>query len=179
MREVWGVGIRFFQNVRLDDHGATPGEIDRQAGAGYSTGRTPTLPRTRSRKPRPRWGAVIRDLYQRLSCCSSPMIEKPAKVFHVYITASRARGVLYVGMTSDLAGRAWEHRERVMDGFTKNYWAGRLVYFERHETAASAAKRERLMKRWRRDWKIKLIEDFNPTWRDLFADAVAADGYEW
>lgn len=107
------------------------------------------------------------------------MHERPQKVFHVYITASRPRGVLYVGMTSDLAGRAWEHRERVMDGFTKKYWADRLVYYERHETAESAARRERLMKRWRRDWKIKLIENFNPTWRDLMSDVVRGGGYEW
>ena len=79
------------------------------------------------------------------------MTERPEKVFHVHMTASKPRGVLYVGMTSDLAGRAWEHRERVIDGFTKKYWAGRLVYFEPHETADSAAKCERLMKRWRRD----------------------------
>jgi putative endonuclease len=107
------------------------------------------------------------------------MMDRPEKVFHVYITASGPRGVLYVGMTSDLSGRAWEHRERVIDGFTKKYWAGRLVYYEHHETADSAAKRERLMKRWRRDWKIALVESTNPTWRDLFADAVREDGYEW
>ena len=107
------------------------------------------------------------------------MTERPEKVFHVYMTASNPRGVLYVGMTSDIAGRAWEHRERVIDGFTKKYWAGRLVYFEPHETADSAAKRERLMKRWRRDWKIALIESTNPTWRDLFADVVGDEGYEW
>ena len=106
------------------------------------------------------------------------MHERPAKDFWVYIVASRPRGVLYVGMTSDLAGRAWEHRDRVLDGFTKRYWAGRLVYFERHEDARIAAKRERAMKRWRRDWKIELIEKHNPTWRDLFDDVVRADGFE-
>ncbi len=79
------------------------------------------------------------------------MREMPAKVFYVYITASGPRCVLYVGMTSDLAGRAYEHRERLIDGFTKRYWAGRLVYFERHETADSAQRHEYLMKRWRRD----------------------------
>ena len=82
-------------------------------------------------------------------------------------------------MTSDPAGRAWEHRERVMDGFTKRYWVGRLVYFEAHDDAATAAKRERAMKRWRRDWKIQLIEKDNPTWRDLFGDVVRADGFVW
>jgi putative endonuclease len=100
------------------------------------------------------------------------------KIFFVYMTASNVRGVLYVGMTSDLPGRAWQHRDRVLDGFTKKYWAGRLVYFEMHETADSAATRERLMKRWRRDWKIELIEKGNPTWRDLYPDAVQLCGLE-
>ncbi len=81
-------------------------------------------------------------------------------------------------MTSDLAGRTWEHRERVMDGFTKRYWVDRLVYFEAHGDAATAAKRERAMKRWLRDWKIQLVETNNPTWRDLFADVVRADGFQ-
>ena len=101
------------------------------------------------------------------------------KSYWVYITASGPRGVLYVGMTSDLAGRAWEHRERLMDGFTKKYWVDRLVYFEAHEDAAKAAHRERAMKRWRREWKIMLIEKDNPTWRDLFGDVVRNDGFEW
>ena len=94
------------------------------------------------------------------------------------MTASWLRGVIYVGMTSDLAGRAWEHRERVLDGFTKRYWAGRLVYFERHETADAAIRREKLMKRWRRDWKINAIEAMNPTWADLFTQVLRLDGFE-
>jgi putative endonuclease len=106
------------------------------------------------------------------------MRERPAKEFYVYIVASAPRGVLYVGMTSDLAGRTWEHRERLLDGFAKRHWAGRLVYFERHQDANVAAKRERAMKRWRRDWKIELIEKHNPTWRDLFEDVVRAEGFE-
>jgi putative endonuclease len=101
------------------------------------------------------------------------------KIFHVYIKASGPRGVLYVGMTSDLPGRAWEHREHVLAGFTKRYWVDRLVYFEAHDDAGFAARRERALKRWRRDWKIELIEKGNPTWRDLFADVVAAGGFEW
>jgi putative endonuclease len=107
------------------------------------------------------------------------MRQAPGKIFHVYITASKARGVLYVGMTSDLAGRAWQHRERVREGFTKRYWIDRLVYFEPHEDAQVAAQRERAMKRWRRDWKIALIEKHNPTWRDLFAEVLRDDGFEW
>ena len=75
------------------------------------------------------------------------MRDNPDKDFHVYIMASGPRGVLYVGMTSDLAGRAWEHRQRVLDGFTKRYRVDRLVYFECHDEAAFAARRERAMKR--------------------------------
>jgi putative endonuclease len=104
------------------------------------------------------------------------MSERLAKDFYVYITASGPRGVLYVGETSDLSGRAYEHRERLYNGFTKRYWVGRLVYFERHESAESAKSRERAMKRWRREWKINLIERSNPTWADLYDDAVRLDG---
>jgi putative endonuclease len=81
-------------------------------------------------------------------------------------------------MTSDLAGRAWEHRERVMDGFTQRYWAGHLVYFEQHDEADVAANREKPLKRWHRNWKIQLIEKSDPTWADLFPDAVRLDGFE-
>lgn len=100
------------------------------------------------------------------------------KTYWVYITASKPRGVLYVGMTSDLAGRAFEHRERVLEGFTRKYWVGRIVYFEAHDDAARAARRERALKHWRRSWKIDLIELNNPTWRDLFSEVVRNDGYE-
>ena len=91
--------------------------------------------------------------------------------------ASRPRGVLYVGMSSDLADRAWQHREQVREGFTKRYWVGRLVYFEPYGRPI-AARRERALKRWRRDWKIALIEKHNPTWRDLFSEVLAAEGFE-
>jgi putative endonuclease len=100
------------------------------------------------------------------------------KAFHVYMTASTPRGVIYVGMTSDLPGRAWHHRERAIDGFTKRFWVGRLVYFEPHETASSAQRREWLMKRWRRTWKIELIEAGNPTWADLYPEALRLHGFE-
>ncbi len=94
------------------------------------------------------------------------------------MTASRPRGVIYVGMTSDLPGRAWQHRERVIEGFTKKYWAGRLVYFGHHDDATVSVRHEWFMKRWRRDWKIKLIETSNPTWADLFDDALRWHGLE-
>ena len=101
------------------------------------------------------------------------------KKYYDYIMATEARGVLYVGMSSDLPARAWQHREGVFEGFTKKYGVDRLVYFESHDDAAFAARRERAMKRWRRDWKIELIETNNPTWRDLLADVVRDAGYEW
>lgn len=81
-------------------------------------------------------------------------------------------------MTSDIAGRAWEHRERVIDGFAKRYWVDRLVYFEVRQNVEDAQRREYLVKRWRRDWKINLIEGSNPTWRDLYEDAIRFSGQE-
>lgn len=106
------------------------------------------------------------------------MLGSHEKEFVVYIMASEPRGRLYVGMTSDVAGRTWEHREGAIDGFTKRYRVHRLVYFERHDDAAYAARRERAMKRWRRDWKILLTERNNPTWRDLFEDVIREQGFE-
>ncbi len=105
-------------------------------------------------------------------------MQRHPKRFWVYITANGPRGILYTGMSSDLAGRAWQHREKVLEGFTKKYGVDHLVYFEEHDDAAVAARRERAMKRWRRDWKIQLIENFNPAWRDLFPDVVRAEGFE-
>jgi putative endonuclease len=87
------------------------------------------------------------------------------KHFYVYLLASRPRGVLYIGVTSALASRAWQHREGVMPGFTKRYYVRRLVWFE-------AIRREKQLKHWRRDWKIALVEKENPDWRDLFEDLV-------
>lgn len=100
------------------------------------------------------------------------------RIYWVYIMTNEARGVLYVGMSSDLARRAHEHRERCLEGFTKRYGVDRLVYYEAHPEAEFAARRERAMKRWRRDWKIELVERTNPTWADLFDQVVSEAGYE-
>ena len=101
------------------------------------------------------------------------------KTYWICITASKPHGVLYIGMTSDLAG-AHLGAPRACDGWLHQaLGVGRLVYFEAHDDAATAAKRERAMKRWRREWKIQLIEKDNPTWRDLFGDVVRVDGFEW
>ncbi|MBT6135954.1 MAG: GIY-YIG nuclease family protein [Rhodospirillaceae bacterium] len=91
---------------------------------------------------------------------------KPA----TYILASRPRGALYVGSTTDLIRRVHEHRSGAVFGFTQKYGIARLVWFEQWELVAEAAHRERRIKRWRRVWKEELIEAENPTWRDLWLD---------
>ncbi len=86
----------------------------------------------------------------------------------VYILASRPNGTLYVGVTSDLPRRGWEHKSGAADGFTKRYGVHRLVYAEFHESMEAAIVREKRLKRWRRAWKIRLIREANPDWRDLY-----------
>jgi len=89
------------------------------------------------------------------------------KQFYVYILASKRNGTLYIGVTSNLVQRIWQHKEGLVEGFTKKYNIKLLVYFEVHETVESAITREKQMKKWERAWKIKLIERNNPEWRDL------------
>lgn len=90
----------------------------------------------------------------------------------VYILASKPRGTLYVGVTSDLARRAWEHREAAVPGFTARYGVYRLVHAEFHATMEDAILREKRLEKWRRAWKIALIEAANPEWRDLYDELV-------
>jgi putative endonuclease len=90
----------------------------------------------------------------------------------VYLMANRPDGTLYVGVTSDLPRRAWEHREGAVDGFTKRYGLKRLVWFEAHDDIRAAIQREKTMKHWPRAWKVRLIVTSNPEWRDLF-DEIA------
>jgi len=85
-----------------------------------------------------------------------------------YMLASKHYGTLYTGSTRDLIKRISEHKEFLIDGFTKKYGVTRLVWFEAHESVASAYTRERRIKGWKRDWKIALIEQNNPTWDDLY-----------
>jgi putative endonuclease len=85
----------------------------------------------------------------------------------VYILASQKNGTLYIGVTSDLGKRCWEHKENLVEGFTKRYKIHYLVYFELHETMADVIQREKQIKKWRRAWKLSLIEEQNPEWRDL------------
>ncbi|MBL29604.1 MAG: endonuclease [Rhodospirillaceae bacterium] len=91
----------------------------------------------------------------------------------VYILASQPNGTLYVGVTSDLPGRVWQHRNDLANGFTKRYGVHRLVYVEAHDTMEDAILREKRIKKWRRAWKIRLIEESNPEWRDLY-DEIAS-----
>jgi putative endonuclease len=86
----------------------------------------------------------------------------------VYILANRRNGTLYVGVTNNLSRRVWEHKTGAIDGFTKRYGVHTLVYAEFHATMETAVLSEKRIKTWRRAWKIMLIEQTNPTWRDLY-----------
>jgi putative endonuclease len=91
-----------------------------------------------------------------------------AKPYYVYILASKRNGTLYIGITSDLIKRAYEHKNNMVEGFTQKYNIHNLVYYETTESVESAIKREKQIKRWKRDWKIRLIEKKNADWKDLF-----------
>ncbi len=86
----------------------------------------------------------------------------------VYILASRPGGTLYVGVTNNLIRRVYEHRNGLVEGFTRRYGVKKLVYYEQHDTAVSAIQREKNIKHWSREWKIDLILSMNPEWRDLY-----------
>jgi putative endonuclease len=91
----------------------------------------------------------------------------------VYILASQRNGTPYVGVTSDLARRIFEHKEGAIEGFTKDYGVHNLVFYEFHETMDDALTREKRIKKWRRQWKLDLIEQNNPQWRDLCQDLAS------
>jgi putative endonuclease len=86
----------------------------------------------------------------------------------VNLLASKRNGTLYIGVTSDIVKRIWEHRNNLVDGFTKRYNVHHLVWFEMHETMESAIQREKRLKEWKRAWKLELIESTNPNWQDLY-----------
>ena len=92
--------------------------------------------------------------------------------YYVYMMASKRNGTLYIGVTNDLARRVEEHRQGTVSGFTKRYNVHRLVYYEEHRDVEEAIAREKRMKKWRRVWKINLIEDVNPDWHDLCDDLL-------
>jgi putative endonuclease len=92
--------------------------------------------------------------------------------FYVYLLASRKHGTLYIGVTRDLVCGVYEHKQKVVLGFTSRYGVNRLVCYEIYDDPVNAITREKELKKWRRDWKIRLIEETNPNWADLF-DGIA------
>ncbi len=94
-------------------------------------------------------------------------------IYFVYVLASGRNGTLYVGVTSDLAKRAQEHREGLVPGFTRKHGIKMLVYWELHRDINEAILREKRIKRWQRKWKMDLIESTNPQWRDLWPELIA------
>ncbi|MDI6687408.1 MAG: GIY-YIG nuclease family protein [Desulfobacterales bacterium] len=90
----------------------------------------------------------------------------------VYILASKRNCTLYIGVTSDLVKRVWEHKNNMVEGFTKHYGVHQLAWYEIHESMESAILREKRMKEWKRKWKLELIEKSNPNWQDLYNTIV-------
>jgi len=90
----------------------------------------------------------------------------------VYILASQQNGTLYIGATSDLVQRIWQHKNDLVEGFTNKYRVHLLVYYELHDDMESAIIREKQLKKWNRAWKLRMIEEKNPDWKDLFESIV-------
>ena len=90
----------------------------------------------------------------------------------IYIMANKRNGTIYTGVTSDLPSRVWQHKNNFIEGFTAKFNLHKLVYFERHENIKSAIKREKQIKKWRRKWKLQLIEEENQEWRDLYEEII-------
>jgi putative endonuclease len=93
-----------------------------------------------------------------------------SKVYYAYILASKRNGTLYIGVTNDLARRTWEHREGMVPGFTKKHGVKLLVYYETFDSIDAAIHRETRLKKYKREWKLNLIEQGNQDWRDLSSD---------
>lgn len=94
------------------------------------------------------------------------------KLYCVYIMTNRKDGTLYIGVSNNLVRRVYEHKNGLVDGFTKKYHLHSLVYYEPHDDPAGAILREKQMKKWYRRWKIELIEKINPEWKDLYSEIV-------
>ena len=90
--------------------------------------------------------------------------------YYVYILASKRNGTLYIGVTSNLIKRVYEHKNNIIEGFTKKYNIHKLVYYEISNDIESAIRREKQLKKWNRKWKLELIEKNNPEWRDLYSE---------
>ncbi len=94
------------------------------------------------------------------------------KDYYIYILANKKNGTLYLGVTNNLVKRVYEHKQNFVEGFTKRYNIHRLVYYEQTNDSYVAIQREKRMKKWKREWKIELIERFNPGWKDLYYDLI-------
>ena len=92
--------------------------------------------------------------------------------YYIYILASKRNGTLYIGVTSDLVKRAYEHKNNIIDGFSKKYNIHKLVYYETTNDIESAIRREKQLKKWNRKWKLEIIEKNNPEWKDLYFELI-------
>ena len=92
--------------------------------------------------------------------------------YYVYILASKRNGTLYIGVTNDIIRRVYEHKNNLIEGFTKKYNVHQLIYFEQTNDIESAIKREKQLKKWNRKWKLELIEKQNPKWNDLYEEII-------
>ncbi|MBU0651128.1 GIY-YIG nuclease family protein [bacterium] len=92
------------------------------------------------------------------------------KLYYTYIITNKPNGTLYIGITSDIIKRVWQHKNKVVEGFSEKYNLNKLVYFEEYTTPEDAIRREKRLKFWKRQWKIDLIEKNNPDWKDLYED---------
>ena len=104
-----------------------------------------------------------------------PGIQKRVRallLFYVYLLASQKQGTLYLGVTRDIVRRVYEHKEKMLPGFTARYDVRRLVWFEAYDDPTNAIEREKEIKKWRRRWKVELIEKDNPDWKDLYPDII-------
>jgi putative endonuclease len=113
-------------------------------------------------------GAFILPSFRRRPESSNNMTKQPV----VYILASKRNGTLYIGVTSNLIKRVWEHKNKLVKGFSKQYDVHQLVWYELHESMESAILREKRVKGWKRSWKLNLIERMNPDWKDLYHSLI-------
>ena len=93
-------------------------------------------------------------------------------IAYVYIMTNKKNGTLYIGSTTNLVKRVWEHKNKITSGFTAKYDLNKLVYYERHDGIMNAGEQEKRFKNWRREWKVALINKFNPLWKDLFNEII-------
>jgi len=100
------------------------------------------------------------------------------RIYYVYILASKKKGTLYIGITNNILRRVLEHKDKILKGFTAKYDVDKLVYFEKYGNVDLAIKREKMLKEWHRKWKIRLIEENNKEWKDLFYDLISKEDIE-